>query len=450
MRKMRRLAALLLALTVWAGCAARKPGEPIHPGFNVYSEQQDIEIGREAAAQARKELDIVNNRELQNYISQIGSRLASQPEAGGYPYSFTLVNENSINAFALPGGPIFVNTGLLAAADNEAQLAGVLAHEISHVALRHATSQASKASIVQIPAVLAGAAIGEGSVLAQLGQFGLGFGVNALMLNYSRSAESEADALGARLMAKADYDPIEMARFFEKLEREGGARAPQFLSSHPNPGNRIQAVQAEVQTLLPHHYTADTGQFPRMKQLVAQLPPSRRPAPAAVASAAPPNARSSGRLRTLETNVMTLGYPAEWSAFGDRRSAVVTLAPREGLVRNENGAISIGYGAVLSYYSPSKRSDLSGATQELVDQLASVNRALRVASRQQQVQVDGSPGLLTTLSGSSPYGGSETDLLLTVARPEGLFYMVLVVPSSHFDQAGTIFTEIVRSIRFRG
>lgn len=274
----RYLLAVVLAAISWSGCAARRPGEPIQPGFNLYSPEQDVEIGRQVAAQIRAQVDVVDNRELQLYVSSLGRRLSSPREAGGYPYNFTLINDRRINAFALPGGPVFVHSGLIQAAENESQLAGVLAHEIAHVALRHATHQASKATLVQIPAAIGGAVIGEATTLAQLAQLGLGFGFNSLLLKYSRDGEREADALGARLMSRAGYNPVEMARFFETLESRGGSRAPEFLSSHPNPGNRIRAVQAEVGTLSSRNYGADSGQFPRMKRLVAQLPPPRRSA----------------------------------------------------------------------------------------------------------------------------------------------------------------------------
>lgn len=270
------LLAAILSVAMAPGCAARKPGEPLRPGFNLYSREQDVQLGREASAQIRKQVRVVENRQLQNYISQLGQTLASQPEAGGYPYEFTLIHDDSINAFALPGGPIYVHTGLVRAADNEAQLVGVLAHEIAHVALRHGTSQASKAVLIQLPAAAAGAAVGQGSILAQLTQLGIGLGANSVLLKYSRDAENQADALGARLMAKARYNPIEMARFFEKLEASGGSRAPQFLSSHPKPGNRVKNVEAEVRTIPQGRYTAGTGQFARMKQLTEQLGPARR------------------------------------------------------------------------------------------------------------------------------------------------------------------------------
>jgi predicted Zn-dependent protease len=439
---------LLVALCLLAACATRQPGAPIQPGFNVYSVEQDIELGRQAAAEIRQQVDIVSNQQLQNYLGQLGQRLASQPEAGRYPYSFTLVNEEGINAFALPGGPVFVHAELLQAADDEAQLAGVLAHEISHVALRHATNQASKANLIQIPAVLAGSVIGEGSVLAQLGQLGLGLGVNSVLLKYSRDAETEADALGARIMAGAGYDPMEMARFFQKLEQEGGARAPQFLSSHPNPGNRMQAVQAEIQTFPQRQYSAGNTQFPRMKQLASQLPEPDRSRVAA--SNAPSTAPApSAQVRQFRSRTVSLQYPANWQAFGDGTSAVVALAPQEGLVRNQRGGISLGFGTVMSYYRPaSGRLELAASTQELIRDLASVNPNLRVAGPSREVAVDGSPGLLTTLSGLSPYGGEETNVLLTVPRPQGLFYMVFVTPSSRFEQFQGSFQQMLQSLQF--
>jgi predicted Zn-dependent protease len=182
----RRFAAVLMTLAVALPIYARKPGEPLKPGFNLFSKQQDIQLGQQAAAQVSKQYQVVQNQELQEYIRRIGERLAATQEArsSGFPFTFTLVNDKSINAFALPGGPTFVHTGLILAADNEAQIAGVLAHEISHVILRHGTNQASKANLLQIPALLAGVATGS-NLLAQLTQLG----ATGFLLKFSRTAE---------------------------------------------------------------------------------------------------------------------------------------------------------------------------------------------------------------------------------------------------------------------
>jgi beta-barrel assembly-enhancing protease len=450
--------ACLTVMSVFApACAARRPGTPPQPGFNLFSKQQDVQLGQEAAAQVRQQYDVVQNRELQEYISRVGKKLASQPEAGGYPYSFTLLNDKQVNAFALPGGPTFVFTGLLEAADNEAELAGVLAHEISHVALRHGTNQASKANLIQLPAALAGAALGSGSLLGQLTQLGLGLGVNSLFLKFSRTDESQADALGARIMSEAGYNPIEMAHFFEKLEAQGGSRAPQFLSDHPNPGNRVKAVEAEIRAFPQRNYNADTGELQKEKSLVAQLPPPRKhPQQQAMAqpSASTPasgNASTNG-FRQLQAQTFGVAVPSDWQAYGDNNSSSITVAPQNGLVRTANGSVSVGAGAILSYFSPEGggKSDLRSMTDTLIHHLHAQNPNMQVLGTSRKVRVDGNSGLMTEFTSDSPYGGQgERDILLTVARPEGLFYMVFVAPQDNFNQFQATFNQMLSSLRFR-
>jgi beta-barrel assembly-enhancing protease len=261
---------LILVLSVSAFAAG--PRE-VKPGWNLFSKQQDVQLGREAAAQVERQMPVVHDGQLQDQIERIGRRLVSTGMADQYPYTFKVVNEPSINAFALPGGPTYVHTGLIRAAENEAQLAGVMAHEIAHVALRHGTNQASKANLIQLPAMLAGAVVGNGSMLGQLAQLGIGLGANSVLLKYSRNAERDADILGARMMAKAGYNPIEMARFFEKLEAQGGSRGPEFMASHPNPGNRMKAIQEEIQYLPRGNYTTgDNGSFRQLQGAVGSLP----------------------------------------------------------------------------------------------------------------------------------------------------------------------------------
>jgi predicted Zn-dependent protease len=243
----------------------------LQPGFNLFSKEQDIQLGREAAREIEKQVRLVPDREVQEYAERLGRRLAARPEADKYPYFFKVVDDREINAFALPGGPIYIHTGVIAAAENEAQLAGVIAHEISHVALRHGTNQVTKAHLVRLPALLAGMAIGSDSLLGQLGQLGVSIGANSLLLTFSRGAERDADLLGVRILSGAGYNPIEMARFFEKLETGKGLRAPQFLSSHPNPGNRRRAVEQEIRYLPRRAYQRDSDEFPRIQRLVQEL-----------------------------------------------------------------------------------------------------------------------------------------------------------------------------------
>jgi len=451
MRLKRSLCLLLMTVATVLTCAAREPGAPLKPGFNMFSKQQDVQLGQEAAAQVRKQVLVVQNQFLQDYLQRIGQRLASQPEAGGFPYSFALVQDKSINAFALPGGPTFVNSGTIAAADNEAQLAGVMAHEIAHVALRHGTNQASKANLLQIPAALAGAiAGGGGGMMGQLAQLGIGLGFNSVLLKYSRDAETQADALGSHLMAEAGYNPIEMARFFEKLQAAGGSRAPTFLSDHPNPGNRQQAIEAEIRTLPQRSYGFQAGEFQRVKSEVAGLPPaSNRSLRGSAAN--PSDVRPSGQFQQYQGSNFALSYPANWQVFGDNNSDSITIAPREGLVQDANGNVQIGYGVIASYFFPERQGmNLKQQTEDLVNHLHATNPSMQISRNPRNARINGSAGMITMLSSSSPLNGqAESDAVLTVARPEGLFYMVFIAPTSEFQNLENVYNQVVHSIQFR-
>jgi predicted Zn-dependent protease len=279
---MRRSFGFLILL---AGVLLSQIREP-KPGFNLFSKEQDVQLGKEAAAQIEKEYEVVKDPEVQRYIDAIGAKLTASKRASTFPYTFKVVSDDSINAFALPGGPMFIHTGLIKAAENEAQLAGVMAHEISHVALRHGTNQASKANLLQLPALLGGQAAG-GGVLGSLAQAGIGLGANSVLMKFSRTAETQADTTGTLMLSDAGYSPIEMARFFEKLQGESGrqSKVAQFFSSHPDPGNRMASVQGLVQQLPQRQYTTgDQRALGRVQAILYKLPP---PKPRKAAAAAP-------------------------------------------------------------------------------------------------------------------------------------------------------------------
>jgi hypothetical protein len=434
---------------VLAACAFGAGPKEVKPGWNLFSKQQDVQLGREAAAQVEREMPVIHDGQVQNYVESIGRRLVGTGMADEYPYTFKVVNDKSINAFALPGGPTFVNTGLIAAADNEAQLAGVMAHEIAHVALRHGTNQASKANLIQLPAMLAGAIVGNGSMLGQLAQLGIGLGANSVLLKYSRNAESDADILGARMMAKAGYNPIEMARFFEKLEAHGGSSGPQFLSSHPNPGNRMRAIQEEIQYLPRTNYSAGNGgELQSIKSRLGALPaaPNPRSRTGAVASGDP---RPSGGMREYRSSAFSLTHPANWEAFGDNQGAMVTIAPRSGLVQQSGGGVGIAYGVMISFATPhSGGRNLSEDTSDLISQLAQSNPGLQTGGRAQRTTLGGTSALVTTLYNQSPLGGREINMLVTAERPQGLFYMIFIGPEREFRQLQPVYEQMLRSVRF--
>jgi Zn-dependent protease with chaperone function len=445
-----RFLAPLLLLSLLTSCAGRQPGAPVKPGMNFFSVQQDIELGRQAAQEVVQQMEVVKDNSLQEYVRAIGRRLAetSAAKSSGFPFEFTVLNDKSVNAFALPGGPMFIFTGLIAASDTEGQLAGVMGHEMAHVILRHGTNQVSKAQLLQLPAQIGGA-VAAASVgneqLGQLVQLGVGFGLNSLLLKFSRGAETQADILGARMIAEAGYNPIEIARFFEKLGAEGGSRGPQFLASHPNPDNRSKRIEAEISVMPQQRYDFQTGQFDAARNLVSRLP---EPRPPQQPKAAPPQVSDGGQWRQVQGPTFQISIPGDWEMVQSRQSPATVVAPRGGLVKDLSGNVAIGFGMLLSYYAPQQSSDLGGASEELWRQMARADPSMRVAGRASQVNVSGAPGLMTQYQTESPFGGAEQGVIVTVARPEGLFYIVGAAPQQNGQQLSQMLNQVVGSLRF--
>ena len=245
------IAAFVAALTLAGSSAAQTK---ITPPKNKYTPQQDVELGREAASEVRREMPMLDDERTEDYVETIGERLIEhvpgELRQPAFRYSFDVVNLRDITAFALPGGPMFLNRGMIQAARSEAEVAGVMAHELSHVVLRHGTAQASagqKFAIGSVAGQILGAIVGgrTGAVIAQGSELGFG----TWFLKYGREYERQADLLGAQIMARSGYDPRAMATMFETIERQGGNRGPEWLSSHPNPGNRVEAIHREAQML---------------------------------------------------------------------------------------------------------------------------------------------------------------------------------------------------------
>jgi len=272
----RDVASTIAALLVAASVSAQTR---IEPRKNSFKPSQDVQLGRQAAAQVRHQLPLLNDGPTDALVEQIGRRLvAAVPARMAQPafrYSFDVVNLREINAFALPGGPMFLHRGMLQAARTDDEVAGVMAHELSHVILRHGTLQAAKAQKFQLGAI-AGQVLGSivggttGAIIAQGSEIGLG----TYFMKYSREYEREADLLGAQLMARAGYDPRQMAQMFRTIQQQGGSGGPEFLSDHPNPGNRYNAIIRESASLRIAG-AANTGPaFDAVRSRLAHMPPA--------------------------------------------------------------------------------------------------------------------------------------------------------------------------------
>ena len=436
----------------------------ITPAKNSYSVEQDIKLGREAAAQVEQQLPIMRDDEVTSYVQDIGRRLVSgipsDQHHAGFRYTFGVVNVREINAFALPGGPMFVNRGMIEAAQTEGEVAGVMAHEISHVALRHGTAQASKAQRYQygqIAGAVIGAIIGGrvGDVVSQGAQFGLG----TAFLRFSREYERQADIEGAQIMARAGYDPREMANMFKTIEQQGGGGGPEWLSDHPNPGNRIDLITREAAMLRIESVNRDTRPFERVRAHLRSLPA------APTTEQATKNAKRSGGLprrdggtianrveppssrytQYNEGDVFQVSVPSNWRERGG--SSAVTFAP-DGAYGEVNGQSVFTHGAEIGI-ARNESHDLQTATEELIESLAQGNPRMSRPSNFRRATLADRSGLQTTLSNvSDATGKTETIQVLTALIADGnLMYVIAVAPQEEFSSYQSAFQRVAGSIR---
>jgi beta-barrel assembly-enhancing protease len=264
---------LLTLLTLQAACGGALSGGVSHAslprasaGFNLFSPEQDIQLGEASAEEIMGQVVVVRDARANAYVQRLGERVAAAAPGYKFPYKFVVVASPEVNAFALPGGYVFVNEGAIEAARTEGELAGVLAHEIAHVSLRHGTTQASRAYLARTVTNLLNVAAGLGrSDFWRVAAAACGAGANDFFLRSNRAAELQADAEGARLLAEAGFDPRDMSNFFERLEERGG-EPEDAASDHPDPASRAEAISKVVAELGPTPARArDSQEFRRIK-----------------------------------------------------------------------------------------------------------------------------------------------------------------------------------------
>jgi Zn-dependent protease with chaperone function len=465
MRMRSGLLALALSLTLASGSLAQTR---ITPPKNKYTPEQDVQLGREAAAEVRKEYPVIRDERIASYLDRLGRSLVAAAPADlnkpVFEYSFTPVNLKEINAFALPGGPMFVNRGMFDAAQSEGEVVGVMAHELSHVLLRHGTANATKAQGFQLGALagaIAGAVVGGGwgNVIAQGSQFGLG----TWLLKYSREYEKQADLLGSQIMARAGYDPRDLGRMFETIQRESkGQSSPQWMSSHPDPGNRSEYIAREASMLQVAQAPRDARNFDAVRSTFASLPPAKSMgelarrdtgggetgnggAPAAVGTLGRPVPAPAAQYRTARGGkLFEVDVPANWQALSS--NSAVKFVP-ENAYGQVKGAGVFTHGVELGVARASSR-DLREATTALTNALAQSNPDLRRVGDQQVVRMAQRTTIATSLLNRSALGADERIGLYTTFLADGnLFYYLTVAPASESDRYAAAFERIARSLR---
>lgn len=478
------LLSVLLAVPSWPATATVAPELP-NPGRTSMSRDKQKELGLKTAAEVYKQMPVLpDSNPVSQYVQQLGQKLETViPQQASWPYQFHVVQQTDINAFALPGGPIFVNVGTVNAADNEAQLIGVLAHEMSHVYMQHSAKQAPKQQWANILGALGGLLGGAAGDLAQMG---IQFGAGTLLMKYSRGDEAQADAVGAIIMYKAGYDPRQMAEFFSKLEKLVGNGGPQFLSDHPNPGNRVESVDKEIANWPPKTYRASSEQFAKAKAIAKDIKaynaqqisdgaksglwaaqnrkagsipasldtPDAAPAPSGaspsetISNVSYQQVEPSADFKTFQASDFSISYPSNWQAAAGQSSA--TLAPPAGVGQN-----AIAYGVIVSSAQNVDTASLEDATQGLIQNLQQTNPGLRVFDSPRKIQVAGNDALATMLAGNSPIQEdgkpvAERDWLVTTRRPEGgMLHVVFIAPEKQFSQLQPTYQKMLDSLQVR-
>jgi beta-barrel assembly-enhancing protease len=454
-----RYASILVLACAVNSAPAFSQRTQLKPPWNIYSPNTDIQVGKQNAqlmiqgSATQQKLPLCNDPKIDQYLTNLGMKLVSKLDQRGatYPWEFHCVNDKSINAFALPGGYVFVNRGAIEAADNESQLAAVMGHELSHVTLRHGTAQATKAQFAQGAAGIFGGIFGGSTGGALLTQ-GVALGAGGLLLRYSRTDETQADVSGTQVLYDTGYDPRAMSQFFEKLEAESkGKNPPQFLSDHPNPGNRVERVNEEIDKLggVPPNAKRDSAEFEAIKRETLALPVAKKGAVEAAADPAQPPPPASAHLADYKASAFTLSYPDNWGVSESDGGAA--FAPKGGVVQGSDGQGALAYGLIVNTRSEqggaSDSNGLANATQRLIDDLKKSNPNMKVVQRASSVRLNGQAGLSTYLTNDSPVGGQETDWLITVMQPQGLMSFLCVAPQARYSDYDKTFSAILDTVR---
>ncbi len=384
----------------------------------------------------------------------MGKRLAAQAPGEKFPYQFKVVDVKEINAFALPGGFLYVHTGAIVAAKNEAELAGVMAHEISHAALRHGTNQMSKQMVAEKGLGVASAILGGGREGGSLGDSVLGAGASLLFMKFSRTAEKQADILGAEMMASAGYDPRGLGNFFQTLLAEG-ARPPQILSDHPDPGNRIQYLNELLPKLkLAQNPIVDTPEFQQVKARLRGLPGGRDLRRQAVAPqrpmARPPAPSPQPQGVRAPDGSFVIAVPNNWQMMSAGNELSI-FAPPGAAGKTSTGGVVVTHGAFAGTQDLSNNlRDLGQAAQAFVALQLRDNPEMRVLENFKHTTLGGLPALYVPLGGESPVTGrNERDLLCMTILPNGkFFYLVLISPEDEAQGYNPAFLQILESVQF--
>lgn len=448
-------------------------------GFNLFTVDEDIGLGRQSAAEIERLMHLVTNARAERFLDSVLARLTAHAPGPRYPYRVRAVNSKEASAFALPGGPLYVTTGLMGLARSEAELAGLLAHSVAHVVLRHGTERASKAWVARAGVgALGGLGSGPGRPTRIANAVG-GLGPEAAFLRFGPSDEFEADALGAELLSQAGYDPVALSAVVSSLRREG-RRNPELkglASSHPFAAGREDRIR-NLLNVLGHNGASElVGGFSSVRWIGrATVPPTPhwKAAAGVVAIDSTPvstdlPAPSSRIARYNHPDAfLSIEYPDNWQAEAD--GFAISFAPPGGVVQRPSGEPHLVLGAVVNFYAAFEsdverwnnslvqhyapfvdrtrsRGLLEDATDDLVRQILSASPYLSAPTG--SARTEGSRGYSVRLSGRSPVTGEvERITVYTRSLPdEHVVYLACIAPAKTATAVERACSRMIQSLR---
>jgi hypothetical protein len=444
-----RSAVLALAVVVALSLPLAAQRTALRTGSNSFTTQQDIEMGRALSQDAERTLTLSTDSAARGYIRTLGSELAGRAPGYRYPYEFRVFVDPDIRTMALPGGIIYVSSGLVAAMQNEPQLASVLAHQIGHVAARHGTQQVSaEYSRLNRQA--------RASVTDAISRLNLRADSDSVVTRYNSQAELQADTIATQILYDTRFDPRQIPAAFQTLvdQRISGAR--DFTFNHPTPQNRTASIRRELQRLgpLPGSWRGDSAAF-RTAQQNLRSDSSFGLARSDDRNTVPP---PSSRWTTFQGVDFEIRYPDNWTV--DENAGNAILAPAGGTVSGD-----LAYGMMIDTFQPEIRSifgrsdlvqpgqsfnptNVSIATDQLIDELRRSNPNIREIRRSAR-RVAGYEAMTVELNNDSPVGGTEVDRLTAILHSNGqLYYFLGVAPQNDDRVYSPIFDRMIASIRF--
>ena len=451
-------------------------------GFNLFSMEQDLDVGRQSSLEIERTFPLVTSVRTAQFMNSITMLLAGRTPGVKYPFQVRVVNSATVDLIVLPGGQLYVSRGLLSLTRSESEVAGVIAHAMSHVVLRHGTEQASKAYLSKAGLSALGGFVGSQGTTGRIINTVGGFGMNGAFLRFTPSDEYEADALGAEIMSNAGYDPVALATIVATLRREKGrARSEGYTASHPPLSDRERRIRNLANVLRQGRSeivggfnlmrwrggaSSATASMVALKSSAGTVEIRSTPQSFDVPAPSPQFARFSN-----PDALVAIDYPSNWDAH--QSGTAMAFAPAGGLLDREDGAPNLLQGLIVNHYAPFEddvarwnnsltrnyapfedrsrpRGPLEDATDDLIRQILDVNSWLSAPTGSARSElVDGIRGYSVRLRGRSPLTG-ETERVTVYTRvlpDDHVIYMACIAAGKNASTVERACTRMVQSMR---